>query len=357
MHWKPLAEKKTVKFRQREKHNSSLFPQDCTFQFRKGRWQPEVNLFASWDPFNSRCCHTRRLKVLCSWLVRELQQSNLNKENTPFSQDCDLGMQNPFHLSKAAPAAWPLHQVLTWCPAQKLSNGPKIRPCSAVEARRPEFKLQNSWIAILPRLFPYRANLCHQQLSATKKLFLWLPLASFWTSKSFWVDTTSWDICGATRNLAARTKTKLFPHPSPRMPIIQVSRPGQVVDTTVIFGGTEMLNKRCFLWDWILDTSAVTINAASNISLCCGSQWNMKMYYPNHHLSKLPGYTDASCQFASFSLTFLVSKKKSSGKKSTLTDTSVITVFFPEDPALWNHYICSRHLFPEFASRKKAWSS
>lgn len=245
MHWKPLAEKKTVKFRQREKHNSSLFPQDCTFQFRKGRWQPEVNLFASWDLFNSRCCHTRRLKVLCSWLVRELQQSNLNKENTPFPQDSDLSMQNPFHLSKAAPAAWPLHQVLTWGPAQKLSNGPKIRHCSAMEARRLEFKLQNSWIAILPQvLIPRQRQPLPSTTVYNQKLFLWLTLASLWTSKAFWVDTTytSWDICGATRNSAASTKTKLSP-PCPWMPIIQISRPGQMTDTTVLFGGTELLNK------------------------------------------------------------------------------------------------------------------
>lgn len=223
-----------------------------------------------------------------------------------------------------------------------------------------EDRNSNSKTAELPSchesLSPYRANLCHQQLSATKKLFLWLPWASLWTSKSFWVDTTytSWDICGATRNLAARTKTKLFPHPSPRMPIIQVSRPGQVVDTTVIFGGTEMLNKRCFLWDWILDTSAVTINAVSNISLCCGSKWNMKMYYPNHHLSKLPGYTDASCQFASFSLTFLVSKKKSSGKKKHTHRHISYNSLFPWRPSTMEPLYLFKASFPWICFKKKS---
>lgn len=82
-----------------------------------------------------------------------------------------------------------------------------------------EDRNSNSETAELPSchgsLSTYRANLHHQWLSTTQKPLLWLTLATLWTSKSFWVDTTyiSWDIRGATRNSAARTKhtAKIIP--------------------------------------------------------------------------------------------------------------------------------------------------
>lgn len=204
---------------------------------------------------------------------------------------------------------------------------------------------------------PYRANLYHQHLFTMQKPFLWLTLVTLWTSKSFWVDTTyiSREICGATRNSAARTKIKLSLAKSTDAHHKDLQ--ARTNDTTVLFGGTETLIK-----NWgvscktqFLNTSAVIINAASNISLYCGSQWNMKMYYPNHHLGKLQGILMHLVNWNNFHWHFWLAKRSLQAKKSILTNTSVITSMWPF--SLKTHYICSRHLFSEFASRKKAWSS
>ena len=99
MHWKPLAEKQTVNFWQKGAELLQSLP---------------TGLFISWKEDEiSRGEHVCKGGPICQWVLTEYEtrgalfmtglritakQSEEREEDTPFPQDSDHSIQNPYYL-------------------------------------------------------------------------------------------------------------------------------------------------------------------------------------------------------------------------------------------------------------------